>query len=546
MKTHKNIDRLFQEKLKDFEVSPPKDAWNNIEKVIHGSDRKPLIPLWFKIGSAAAILLLLTITGVNYFNTPTNLNEVDSIATDPEKTTIPTTINPSEENPEINDLISTSDETLIVDTNIQENENVKNSIPVISKELNTNKSNDINQISSTTSEIKLDKKVDIGSKLKSPKNTSKIAETTSGNAIEKVEVVAKKLNADKSNNNNQISSKTSEFKLDKKEGFVDLENNTIEKNSAISSNKTGNGSELKSKTATSIAVVKEEINKESETLEQTIKKETVEEKSTEDVITEITNDNSINEIEDLLKDGEKDEGTSNKWSVATQFGPVFYNSFTANNSLIDESFIANENQISNSVSAGIKVAYKLNKKLSLQSGINIINVTSQTNNVFVQTSLNPEYLGAISYAPLAQLMNISAAPTSDVFLARSEVASSHTFEGALNQEFGYIEVPLEVKYSLTNGKVGLNLVGGFSTLFLNKNSIQYETVGFTAKIGEANNLNDVNFSGNLGLDVDYKINKQIFFNLSPMVKIQTNTFSSNSGNFKPYVIGVYTGLNYRF
>jgi hypothetical protein len=68
----------------------------------------------------------------------------------------------------------------------------------------------------------------------------------------------------------------------------------------------------------------------------------------------------------------------------------------------------------------------------------------------------------------------------------------------------------------------------------------------SAKIGEANNLNDVNFSGNLGLDVDYEINKQLFFNLSPMVKIQTNTFSSNSGNFKPYVIGVYTGLNYRF
>ena len=44
MKTHKNIDRLFQEKLKDFDVSPPKSAWSNIEKGIHGSNKKPLIP----------------------------------------------------------------------------------------------------------------------------------------------------------------------------------------------------------------------------------------------------------------------------------------------------------------------------------------------------------------------------------------------------------------------------------------------------------------------------------------------------------------------
>jgi hypothetical protein len=140
----------------------------------------------------------------------------------------------------------------------------------------------------------------------------------------------------------------------------------------------------------------------------------------------------------------------------------------------------------------------------------------------------------------------NSAQNSSVPSLLKEIESSNSTGGSLSQEFGYIEVPLELKYNLTNGKVGLNLVGGFSTLFLNKNTISYETGNMSAKIGEANNLNDVNFSGNLGLDVDYEINKQLFFNLSPMVKIQTNTFSSNSGNFKPYVIGVYTGLNYRF
>ena len=125
MKTHKNIDRLFQEKLKDFEVSPPKGAWNNIEKGIHGYRRKPLIPLWFKITSAAAILILLSIAGVNYFNTPPSINEIDTIVTDAEKITIPTTINPSVDNPENNTQVNSPDETLIVDAKSQESEKVK-------------------------------------------------------------------------------------------------------------------------------------------------------------------------------------------------------------------------------------------------------------------------------------------------------------------------------------------------------------------------------------------------------------------------------------
>lgn len=497
MKTHKNIDRLFQEKMKDFEVSPPKNAWNNIEKGIYSSDRKPLIPLWFKTACAAAILLLLTITGVNYFNTPSAINEIDTIVTDQEKTTIPTIINSSEESPENNNQVSPLDETLIVNTKTQEKEKVKNVIPLILKGQNTNKSNEEKGI----------------------------------------------------NDNNQISSTTSESKINNKVVLVDLQKNKVVKNTSSGFNKTSNGSELKSKIESLITIVKEEINTEGETLEELIEKEIVEKQSTE--IAEILEnkndiDSSLEDTEDVLKNEEEQVATK-KWTIATIAGSVSLSSFTPESSLIDQSLISNDNQIDNSLSYGIKIGYQLNKKLSLQSGVNIINVTSHTNNVFVNSSLSPNLLSAINYDPIANSMSINnSAQNSSVPSLLKEIESSNSTGGSLSQEFGYIEVPLELKYNLTNGKVGLNLVGGFSTLFLNKNTISYETGNMSAKIGEANNLNDVNFSGNLGLDVDYEINKQLFFNLSPMVKIQTNTFSSNSGNFKPYVIGVYTGLNYRF
>ena len=42
--------------------------------------------------------------------------------------------------------------------------------------------------------------------------------------------------------------------------------------------------------------------------------------------------------------------------------------------------------------------------------------------------------------------------------------------------------------------------------------------------------------------VDYKISKSWYLNVAPMFKYQFNTYSGNSGNFRPYIIGVYSGF----
>ena len=78
MKTTKNIDRLFQEKLKDLEVSPPASVWKGVESNLHQKNSKRVLPLWFRMSGVAAILLLLTLGGVNYFDKISN----DIIITD--------------------------------------------------------------------------------------------------------------------------------------------------------------------------------------------------------------------------------------------------------------------------------------------------------------------------------------------------------------------------------------------------------------------------------------------------------------------------------
>ena len=103
-----------------------------------------------------------------------------------------------------------------------------------------------------------------------------------------------------------------------------------------------------------------------------------------------------------------------------------------------------------------------------------------------------------------------------------------------------------MKYSPYDKRLGLNLVGGFSTLFLTGNSISMVSGNSVTDLGNANNLNSLNFSGNVGVDLDYKISSSWYLNVAPMFKYQFNTYSGNSGNFKPYYFGLYSGLNFKF
>ena len=78
MSDKKNIDRLFREKLKNFEATPSDSVWENVSTELENIDQgKKGIPVWWKVaGIAAAVLLLFTISQlVSSENTPFNSRE---------------------------------------------------------------------------------------------------------------------------------------------------------------------------------------------------------------------------------------------------------------------------------------------------------------------------------------------------------------------------------------------------------------------------------------------------------------------------------------
>ena len=125
-------------------------------------------------------------------------------------------------------------------------------------------------------------------------------------------------------------------------------------------------------------------------------------------------------------------------------------------------------------------------------------------------------------------------------------AKTPSNEGEMIQQFGYVEVPVELNYAVTDGKFGVNIIGGVSSLFLVDNSISLESGNLKTDIGEANNINSLNFSTNVGLALNYKVTPKIQLNVEPVFKYQLNTFSNSSGNFQPFSLGVYSGLSFKF
>jgi hypothetical protein len=113
------------------------------------------------------------------------------------------------------------------------------------------------------------------------------------------------------------------------------------------------------------------------------------------------------------------------------------------------------------------------------------------------------------------------------------------------QKISYTEIPLEVKYQFLAKKIGLKSSFGFSYFMLDENKVSIRTLnGFSQDIGKTKNLSGTSVSVNLGMELDYPLFKNTKIFVEPMFNYQIKAFSDS--NFKPYILGIHTGIRYSF
>ncbi|MFH6970018.1 hypothetical protein [Flavobacterium petrolei] len=468
MNDKKNIDRFFQERFKDFEMSPNEQVWKNIQTELKKEKKeRKVIPFWIKFPGIAAAFLL----GIFALNSLLNNN--------------PDSQNGIVVSPEILKSSTESRESII--------ENKSNPLKI--------------------------------------KNASS--------------VVVNNTKTEQKDGKESTSKNQPEIHSNKKK----TQANTVvylQKNHPSVKHKTINSTELSTK-----VIIAETNNASDQTLEKKHLNETENTKiaATDAKEQSLNTVESPNELEEILK--KKKEGkeeavilsSKNKWQITPNVAAVYLNS-NSGGSAIDPKFSENQKTADNSLSFGVGVNYAVSKKVTLRSGINKLSLGYNTNNIMYSTGLANNNLANIKYTStsLIEIKNESNLNMLSLF----EINLQKTTTGTINQKMGYYEVPLEVSYAVLDKKFGINLIGGVSTLFLNQNKISLVSSETKITLGEARNLNQINFSTNVGVGFQYKIVKSFKINFEPMLKYQMNTFSSNSGNFKPIFVGLYSGISYSF
>ena len=504
MKEKKNIDRLFQEKLKDFEAHPQPHVWERIEANLNKEDKdRKVIPIWWRLAGVAAALVVMLGIGFNIWNRqhPTSVNTIVN-----QETEISNDKNNSSSNNK-----STSENVVFEDVSSDHAEQKSSNIQ------SGNSADAVGKISNNTSEW-----------VSNYDRTSK-AENKSYSEAEVAQSNTASENKDK-HLTKSISKDNKSVSNPNRVADTDIEGKeTIDKsNLATINEKSAN---------TAIA-----DNQSVKTTEKELEKDVLTEKLKEEKSIE----EAIAELEELTN--EKENETLNRWRISPNVAPVYFNSL-GQGSNIDSQFDENGKTSNINMSYGIAASYAISKKLKIRTGVSNVNFDYRTNDVMTANGLARSATNSQSNIPNIKL-NQNAGVTN--FMSSRAVSLSEAPEiiksnmVSLEQQFGFIEVPLELEYSLLDKKLGLNVIGGFSTFFLNNNNLFLVDQNGTSLIGESANLNDVSYSANFGLGMFYNFSKAFQFNLEPMFKYQINTFNNTSGDFQPFFMGVYTGLSFKF
>ncbi|MGM0635804.1 MAG: hypothetical protein ACQESK_07030 [Bacteroidota bacterium] len=358
-------------------------------------------------------------------------------------------------------------------------------------------------------------------------------------------------NADETQNsnetNNQINPSNQSVFITKTSAKNSTQKSTIQQQSSSTANKSIDYTSVFSTLSSSLYDLTREISRTFVRPENLTLRDIVFQSSDKTAALQLE-DLDENEVE---KDDNQDlpslsENESN-WQVSPNVAPIFAGSTAGNNSL-GEQFSKNQTTSDVSFSYGLKVAYQVNNKLKIRSGINSINMGMNTQDAVIAAASGPSANSNVALHTNAQNVTVYS---QDQF--QREVGDPQTYragydEGSLTQQIGFLEIPVEFEYALLDKKIGLHIIGGASTFFLQNNEVLFNSnfENASTSLGQASNVNQTSFSTNFGVGLNYNFAKNFNFNLEPTLKYQINTFDSSTTNFKPYFFGVYSGVSYRF
>jgi hypothetical protein len=217
---------------------------------------------------------------------------------------------------------------------------------------------------------------------------------------------------------------------------------------------------------------------------------------------------------------------------------------------------------------GVNLAVKMNSRWQIETGVKYamlgqeVNPKSSPRNVYSTGDFSAESSVSLQEVQLTNSLgaierDASPALNSDVrefqnaYNAVVEMkASSPSYEGStvLEQNLSYLQVPFTLRYQLLQqGPVQLSLAGGIGANWLVDNNAYLEMSGQRQRIGQTGGISGLSFSTHAGVAVSVPLYRGLGIKMEPRINYFISNISEDGPEkFRPYSVGVFTGLFYQW
>ncbi len=251
-----------------------------------------------------------------------------------------------------------------------------------------------------------------------------------------------------------------------------------------------------------------------------------------------------------------------RWTLTAMASPMYYLRPGSPGGEIAGSFPLEQSRLS--YSGGVGFSYKISRKLSIQSGLYYSSVGNEVDNIQSFSGFRQfDYTKGDHNFEVRTSVGLIQTDNPDVFLTDNmseRVVTMYTrdvfdpakaslplIDNSLFQNFGYLEMPVVLRYKILDRDIDFNLIGGMSYNLLVNNSVHAMIGGSKYDIGKTAGLNSMLVSSSLGMGMEYTISDKVSLNLEPTFRYYLNPFSSIRGiSANPYSFGIFSGLSYRF
>lgn len=255
---------------------------------------------------------------------------------------------------------------------------------------------------------------------------------------------------------------------------------------------------------------------------------------------------------------------SDRWTIGAIVSPAYYTNFYSGNDELTSTLISNEKPLF-SYSGGLAFSYKINKRVSVQSGLYYSSFGQELSGITAFGGFQPydNTKGDRNFEILTASGRVYT-DNADVFLIDRRIdnrvitrytvdyfdpakANLQYIDKNLRQNFSFLELPVIVRYKLIDKTIDFNLVGGLSSNILVNNSVYASSDGGRYQVGKTDGMNFLTFSSSLGMGMEYNFTGNLSLNLEPTLRYFLNPFNQFSGlKSHPYYFGIFSGLSYRF